>query len=61
MTMRSRRSWARGGDRWCPAWRLSLWAGLSSWLLGVTVERHPREWQAWLHLGPVALLLERVR
>lgn len=42
-------------------WTLSVFTSWTSWLLGVQVERHPSEWQAWVHAGPVALCLFRVR
>lgn len=59
--MISRHHLELGGGEHTPAWCLSLWTGWNSWLLGIDWQRHPHEWQATLHLGPIALSIERNR
>jgi len=37
------------------------WHGLTSWLFGFDLERHPYEWTLWLRLGPLGLSIQRLR
>lgn len=59
MTLTGRRLWVSDDD-FCPRWSLTFWYGWTSWLVGVELDHHPREWRLTIRLGPFGLGLEHV-
>lgn len=54
-----RRTWDEPEDR--PRTTVTVWVGLTSWLLGVDVERDVDEWTGMIRVGPFGLSVTRWR